>query len=128
MHFGTHFTSNILRKEATCNLKEMKKIIIKADKEMTIKKCREKAPMIAKVAESPGWAKLWDHTLDLGWKAVQGLKMLSRAMSHHGKGERPCHLCDADTENPLKEETLLDHILTSHHHELHLEHVSLLDS
>ena len=44
----------------------MKKIIIKADKKLTIKKCGEKAPMIAK--ESPGWAKLWDHILDLGWK------------------------------------------------------------
>ena len=55
----------------------MKKIIIEADKKMTIKKCGERAPMIAKVAESPGWAKLWDHTLDLGWKTVQGLKMLS---------------------------------------------------
>ena len=82
--------------------------------------------MIAKVAESPGWAKLWDHTLDFGWKTVQGLKMLSRAMSHHGKGERPCHLCD--TENSLKEKTLLDHILTRHYHELHLEQESLLDS
>ena len=29
-------------------------------------KCKEKAPMIAKVADSPGWAKLWDHALDLG--------------------------------------------------------------
>ena len=44
-HFGIHFTSDILRKEATCNLKVMKKIIIKADKEMTIKKCVEKATM-----------------------------------------------------------------------------------
>ena len=71
--------------------------------------------MIAKVAESPGWAKLWDYTLDLGWKAVQGLKMLSRAMSYHGKGKRPCHLCESDTENSLEDETLLDHILTSHY-------------
>ena len=128
-HFGTHFTSDIIKKEITCKLKEMKRTIIKADKKMTIKKieCEEKAPMIAKVAEFPGWAKLWDHTLDLGWKVVQGLKMLSRAMSHHGKGERLCYLCEADTENLVKEETLLDYILTSHNHELHLEQVSLLD-
>ena len=39
------------------------------------------------VAESPGGAKLWDHTFNLGWKAAQGLKMLSRAISHHGKGK-----------------------------------------
>ena len=36
----------------------MKKVIIEADKKMAIKKCGEKAPMIAEVAESPGWAKL----------------------------------------------------------------------
>ena len=30
-HFGTHFASDIIKKEPTCNLKEMK-IIIKADK------------------------------------------------------------------------------------------------
>ena len=76
-----------IKKETKRGLKDMKRIIIEADKKMAIKKCGEKAPMIAKVAESPGWAKLWDHTLDLGWKSVQGLKMLSRAMSHHGKGE-----------------------------------------
>ena len=65
--------------------------------------------MIAKIAESPaaGWTELWDHTLDLGWKAVQGLKMLSRTMSHHRKGERPCHLCESDAGNLLREEILL---------------------
>ena len=74
----------------------------------TIEDDTKEAPMrLSKVAESPGWAKLWDHTLDLGWKAVQGLKMLSWAMSHHGKGEQPCH------------------ILASHHHE---QQMSLLES
>ena len=93
-HLVTHFTSEIIKKETTCSLKEIKKIIIKADKkmtikynkEMTIKKCGEKPPMIAKVAESSGWATLWEHILYLGWKTVQGLKMLSRAIGHHGKG------------------------------------------
>ena len=94
-HFGTHFTSDILKRN---------KIQSQGDEEDYHQSrqeddCGEKAPMIAKVAESPGWAKLWDHTLDLGWKAVQGLKMLSRAISYHGKSERPCHLCESDTEN-----------------------------
>ena len=121
-HFGTHFTSDIIKKETTCSLKEMKKIIIEADKKMTIKKCGEIAPMIAKVAESPGRAKLWDHTLDLGWKTVQGLE---QGHEPPWKGKRPCHLCD--TETSLEEETLLDHILTRHYHDLHLEQESLLD-
>ena len=54
----------------------------------------EKAPMIAKVAELPGWARLWDHALDLRWKAVLGLKMVGRTMSHHRKGGHPCYMCD----------------------------------
>ena len=37
--FGTHFASDIIKKNTTRSLKEMRKIIIKADKKMTIKKC-----------------------------------------------------------------------------------------
>ena len=33
----------------------MKKTIIEADRKMKVKKCGEKAPIIAKVADSPGW-------------------------------------------------------------------------
>ena len=43
--------------------------------------------------------------------------MVSRAMSHHGRGDHPCHLCDDPT---LLEDSVLDHILTVHHQELHL--------
>ena len=52
-------------------------------------------------AVSKEWKKsnerLWDHALDLGLKAVVGLQMVSRAMSHHGRGDHPCHLCDDST-------------------------------
>ena len=55
---------------------------------------------------------------DLGWKAVMGLQMLSRAMGHHGQGNHPCHLCN-DEDGPLQI-SLLDHILKAHWKELHL--------
>ena len=44
--------------------------------------------MIAEVARQVGWASLWDATLDVGGRAVRGLQMLmlSRVMSHHGRG------------------------------------------
>ena len=61
--------------------------------------------------------KLWDHGVDLGRKAVVGLQMVSTAMSHHRTGDHPCHLCDDHTS---LEDTVLDHILTAHHQELHL--------
>ena len=77
-----------------------------------------RASQIAVVAESIGWSKLWDMALDLGWKAVMGLQMLSRAMGHHGRGNHPCHLCN-DEDGPLQI-SLLDHILKAHWKELHL--------
>ena len=89
--FGTHFTESITSKNLCC-LREMKKAIMKVDRRKLLERCEEKAPMIVKVAESPGWARLWDHALDLGWKAILGLQMISRAMSHHGRGDHPCHL------------------------------------
>ena len=81
--------------------------------------------MIAELAESPGWCKLWDHALDLGWKTVLGLKMLCRAMSHHGRGEHPCQLYNA-TLLP-EDESVLDHILAKHKQYLHLGD-SVMDS
>lgn len=46
-----------------------------------------------------------------------GLQMVSRAMSHHGRGGHPWYLCDDPT---LLKDTVLDHIHTVHHQELHL--------
>ena len=38
-------------------------------------------------------------------------------MSHHGREDHSCHLCD---DPILLEDSVLDHILTVHHQELHL--------
>ena len=88
------------------------------DKKRLLERCREKASQIAVVAESIGWSKLWVMASDLGWKAVMGLQMLSRAMGHHSRGNHPCHLCN-DEDGPLQI-SLLDHILKAHWKELHL--------
>lgn len=96
MSFGTHFTEAITSKNS-CFLREMKKTIMEVDRKRLLERCEEKASMIARVAECPGWAKLLDHALDLGWKAVVGLQMVSRAMSHHRTGDHPCHLCNDHT-------------------------------
>ena len=81
--------------------------------------------MRAKVVECPGWAKLWDHALDLRWKDVVGLQMISRAMTHQGRGDHPCHLYDDPT---LLKDTVLDHILAVHHQELHLKNLDSFSS
>ena len=45
-HFGTLFSGDIIKKETsqtTCSFKKMKKIIVKAEMKITIKKCGEKS-------------------------------------------------------------------------------------
>ncbi len=81
-------------------VREMKEEIFKQDRLKVVDRCREKAPVIAEVAERIGWARLWDAVLDFGGKAVRGLQNLSRAMSHHGRGSYPCRLCDVAPLTP----------------------------
>ena len=73
--------------------------------------------MIAKIAESSDWLRMWDKAVS-GLKAVIGLQALSRDMSLHGRGSHPCHLCDAA---PLQEPSVSDHLLCAHREELHLQ-------
>ena len=63
--FGTCFTEATTSKNLCC-LRQMKKVIMEVDRRRMLERCEEKAPMIPKVAECSGWAKLWDHALDLG--------------------------------------------------------------
>ena len=70
--------------------------------------------MIEEVAGRVGWARLWDATLDSGGKAVRGMQM---QMSHHGRGGRPCPVCDA----AALQCSVLDHILDHHGEELFLD-------
>ena len=62
---------------------------------------------------------MWDQNLDIVGKAVIGLQMISKAMGHHGRGMHPCwYLCKEETA--LVDVTLLEHLITTHHQELHL--------
>ena len=84
------------------------------DRIRQLERCKKKAPLIADVAENTGWSKLWDMASDLGWKAVTGLQMLSRAMGHHSQGNHPCHLCNESDGAVLDTESVVDHILKVH--------------
>ena len=53
--FGTRFTEAITCTNLCC-LREMKNAIMEVDRRRLLERCEEKAPMIAKVAECPGWA------------------------------------------------------------------------
>ena len=62
------------------------------------------------------------HCLVLCSAAYQAL-LLSRLMSHHGRGEQPCSLCDST----LLEVSVMEHALTQHWAELSLEQETDVD-
>ena len=72
------------------------------------------------VTAGGSWPKLWDCALHLGSKHLKGLQNLTRLMAHHGRGSKPCPLCDAPTH------PLIEHVLTQHHSKLGLS--SIFDS
>ena len=90
--FGTQHVETVLRGNAAA-AKEMKETIYQQDGQKLGDRCWEKVPVIAKVARRVGWAQLWDATLDIGGIAVRGLQMLSRVMSHHGRGKPTLSTC-----------------------------------
>ena len=76
-----------------------------------------KAPLIAEVCKQGGsWPALWDTVRHLGSRHTVGLQHLSRMQAHHGRGPKPCPLC----EEQLSGVTLTDHVLSSHNQEFQL--------
>ena len=114
--FGTRYVDLIIGGSAA-TAREMKEEIFQQDRQKLIDRCLEKAPVIAVVAGQVGWARLWDAALDFGGKTVRGMQMLTRVMSHHRRGSRPCPLCDDAT----LQSSVLEHILENHGGELFLE-------
>ena len=76
----------------------------------------EKSQLIVEVGKAVGWSKLWDSVMDLGPRHVRGLQNLSRMFSVHGRGNRPCPLCDEELEGLLAE-----HIMEEHGERLNLK-------
>ena len=53
--------------------------------------------------------RLWDAALDYGVSRTRGLQLLSRVLSHHGKGNHSCPLYDT---GPL-EDSVMGHLLSN---------------
>ncbi len=113
---GVTVTEMVLKGELMCD-RNLKEEIRMVDHELLLKRCAVKAPLIAEIEERIGWARLWDATLNFGVQHTRGLQMLSRIMSHHGRGNRPCPLCDTA---PL-ESSVMEHLLGAHCVELGLD-------
>ena len=79
--------------------KEMKELVRVADHSRLLRKCRVKAALIVRV-----------EVLVYKSRHLEGLQALSRLMSHHGRGSKPCTLCD----NTNLTVSVLSHVLLRH--------------
>ncbi len=76
-------------------------------KERMVESCiKVKAPLVAEVAQRVSWSKVWDACMDLGIGCTRGIQV--RVMCHHGRGSRPCPLCDCSS---VSQDSLLGHLL-----------------
>ncbi len=55
--------------------------------------------------------QVWDCVMDLGPRHIRGLQNLSRILSSHGRGSKPCLLCEEESLDG----SLLDHIILERH-------------
>ena len=85
------------------------------DRNCHLIRCHVKGHQIVRVEEEVGWQKLWDELLSCKLRNVEGLKALSRLISHHGRGNKPCPCW----ENSMTE-SVLDHVLMKHYMEVGL--------
>ncbi len=108
--FGCEFVGKLLRREDFC-FKLMRNQLLQKDHMMSVKKCKEKASMIAAVAER---SRIWDSDLECGGRYTKCVQALIRLMSHHGRGEKPCLYCDS-CEVPL-----LEHVINAHYRPLRM--------
>ena len=102
-------------------MRDVKKEVLLADKTMLLDLCIMKAPLIAEVVKlDDSGPALWDTVRQLGSRHTVGLQHLSRMLSHHGRGSKPCPLCDDE----LSGGSLTAHILTQHKDDIKLPHLT----
>ena len=76
---GVAFTDRLLKGELMWG-KNSKEEIRRVDSAQLLDRCDLRAPVIAQVERRPGWARLWDATLDYGVSHTRGLQLLSRVL------------------------------------------------
>ena len=109
--YGTRFTDYLLTDANCVSQRIIKRNIREMDGNILVQKCSIKSRYIAGVVNRGGsWPKVWDSALYLGSRHTSGLQNLSRLMGHHGRGQRPCPLCDLkDPQIPIIEHFLREH-------------------
>ena len=66
-YFDTSMTDSILQRSDT-NIRAVMINLKIIDKEIILRRCAEKAPIVVDIEKSVGWTKLWDAAVELGAK------------------------------------------------------------
>ena len=118
--YSLKLTDTILGDAQSVHLQDIKKEVLLADKTMLLDLCTMKSLLITELEKLGGsWPVLWDTVRHLGSHYTIGLQHLSRMLSQHGRGPKPCPLCD---DRPL----LTAHVLTQHKDDINLPNLTPL--
>ena len=94
----------------TCALKEAEDHIVREDRALQLQKTSQFSHLNA-IAESVGWRKLWDQTLDHGPSCVKSVKNLVRIISYPDYATSRCPRCEITELDPP---SLPAHIMVKH--------------
>ena len=88
------------------------KLIVKMDWEKCLcdAQSHQSTHVVAEIASSTSWLKLWDMALDHGQQGTLSLQTLFRELSRPCYGSKPCHRCDIES----LEEHYFHHFISSH--------------
>ena len=114
---GRLLTQNKGGIEGAVGLREVRESVSRCGKEQIVESCKAKALLVAEVAQRVSWSKVWDACMDLGIGCTRGIQALVRVMCHHGRGSRPCPLCDCSS---VSQDSLLGHLLVQHRESLNI--------
>ena len=119
--YGLKCTDTILSDAGSVCLQDIKREVLSADKAFLLNKCTAKSPLIAEIPKQGGsWPALWDTVRHLGSRHTVGLQHISRMLAHHGRGSKPCPLCN----DQLSGSSLSDHVIMLHKEKIQLPHLT----
>ena len=111
--YSSNFTTEILitsePEDNADTIEEAERTITKKDRAL-LSNQGSKYYYLHLIAESIGWRRLWDLTLDYGPSAITSMKNFVRVLTYPDYAEHICPLCDVQ-ELDL---SLLEHVLSCH--------------
>ena len=114
MVLAVHMISSVtVMLDPYIRLRDIEGAVVQVDRELLLVRCTSKASLIAEVCKQGGsWPALWETVHHLGSRHTVGLQHLFRMQAHHGRGQKPCPLCEEQLSLVLPSRTMFSHLTT----------------